>query len=74
MASFKAVVIQANTNKKVWKTVNIVGGTTAPKHAKPVSQIPLAQKQPGKNAVYQDSGGAVKGLPYIFIANYSGPA
>ena len=68
------IVIATNANRKNQKTVNIVGGTTKPAHAKGHVQATTASNTAHQFATFQDSGGTVKGLPTIWINNYSGPA
>jgi hypothetical protein len=69
----KSVVIQANSNNKNWKTVNIVAGV-APTGKKNHTQIPLAQNTLHQFPIYQPSAGSINGLQTIYISGYTGPA
>jgi len=67
------VVVQANTNNKNWKTVNIVAGA-APKGGKQHNQIPAAQNTLKQYAVYQPAASVTPGLPTIYLPGYTGPS
>lgn len=65
----KSIRVLANANNKTLRTVNIATSGT--------NTFKTYTQQTTDNRLWptvQDSGGAIKGLPTIIIAGYTGPA